>query len=122
MLLPPSYNIDRENDEYDVDAYDAKLRGSVHIDPEDGIHYSVRRVFEKDGLALVERLPWPESSQSRLEVVHLRDVLGMLRLQNTAAEAGATDEGSGGPGSLPVSPNMPPESGGAAQGVGRTRS
>jgi hypothetical protein len=121
MLLPPSYNIDRENDEYDVDAYDAKLRGSVHIDPEDGIHYSVRRVFEKDGLALVERLPWPESSQSRLEVVHLRDVLGMLRLQNTAAEAGATDEGSGGPGSLPVSSNMPPESGGAAQGVGRTR-
>ena len=121
MLLPPSYNIDRENDEYDVDAYDAKLRGSVHIDPEDGIHYSVRRVFEKDGLALVERLPWPESSQSRLEVVHLRDVLGMLRLQNTAAEAGATDEGNGGPGSLPVSPNMPPESGGAAQGVGRTR-
>ena len=52
-------------------------------------HYAYSR------LALVERLPWPESSQSRLEVVHLRDVLGMLRLQNTAAEAGATDEGSG---------------------------
>ena len=87
MILPQSYAIDREREEYDVDVYDSKLRGSVHMDPEDGIHYSVSRVFERDGLALVERLPWPESKASRLEVIHLRDVLGMMHLQETAAEA-----------------------------------
>ena len=118
MLLPPSYAIDRQKEEYDVDVYDSKLRGSIHMDPEDGIHYSVRRVFERDGLALVERLPWPESRTSRLEVVHLRDVLGMLRLQETAVEASATGEGGGGPGLLPDNRSMQPESGGAAQGGG----
>ena len=122
MILPPSYAIDREREEYDVDVYDSKLRGSVHMDPEDGIHYSVRRVFERDGLALVERLPWPESKASRLEVIHLRDVLGMMHLQETAAEAEvAYREGGDEPGSLPDNRGMQPEPGGIAPGCKRTR-
>ena len=72
MILPPSYSIDREKVAYDVDTYDKKLHGTIHYDPEDGIYYSVRRVFEREGLAVAEKLPWPESINSRLEVVHLR--------------------------------------------------
>ena len=67
-ILPPSYSIDREKDEYNVEEYDKKLRGVVHLDSEDGIYYVVRQVFEHNGLALVKRLPWPESINSMLEV------------------------------------------------------
>ena len=91
-ILPPSYHIDKEKDEFDVNK---KLRGVVHLDPEDGIFYVIRKVFERNGLALVERLPWPESINSRLEVVHLRDVLEMLRLNLAAEEAGADIHESG---------------------------
>ena len=94
-ILPPSYSLDREKDEYNVEEYDRKLRGVVHLDPEDGIFYVIRKVFERNGLALVERLPWPESINSRLEVVHLRDVLEMLRLNLAAEEAGADINESG---------------------------
>jgi hypothetical protein len=95
IILPPSYNIDKEKDEFDVNEYDKKLRGVVHLDPEDGIYYVVRQVYEHNGLALVKRLPWPESTNSRLEVVHLRDVLEMLRLEQAAEEAGADIQESG---------------------------
>ena len=94
-ILPPSYYIDKEKEEYNVDEYDRKLRGVVHLDPEDGIFYVVRKVFERDGLVLVERIPWPESTNSRMEVVHLRDVLGMLRLEQATEEAGADIQESG---------------------------
>ena len=64
MILPPSYGIDKEKEEYNTDEYNKKLSGLIHFDPEEGIYYSVKRVFEKDGLAFVERIPWPESSHS----------------------------------------------------------
>ena len=54
IILPPSYNIDKEKDEFDVNEYDKKLRGVVHLDPEDGIYYVVRQVYEHNGLALVK--------------------------------------------------------------------
>ena len=94
-ILPPSYSIDREKDEYNVEEYNRRLKGVIHLDPEDGISYVIRKVFERNGLALVERLPWPESTNSRLEVVHLRDVLEMLRLNLAAEEAGADINESG---------------------------
>ena len=94
-ILPPSYFIDKEKDEYNAEEYDKKLRGVVHLDPEDGIYYVVRKVFERDGLVLVERLPWPESINSRLEVVNLRDILGILHLDEAAGEAGADFNESG---------------------------
>ena len=52
-ILPPSYHLDKERNDYDVDIYDRKLRGTIHLDPENGIYYSMRRVFEKDGLAVL---------------------------------------------------------------------
>ena len=94
-ILSPSYDIDQENDEYNIEEYNKKLRGVVHLNPEDGIYYTVRKVFERGGLALVEGLPWPESSNSRLEVVHLRDVLGMVHLEEATEEAGADIQNSG---------------------------
>ena len=77
MLLPPSFLADLESEEFDVDKYHRKMVGQIHIDHEDGIFYTVKRVFAKEGMALVERLPWPETKDSRLELVHLRDVLRM---------------------------------------------
>ena len=48
-ILPPSYHIDNERNDYDVEEYDKKLCGLVHLDPKDGIYYAVRKVFERDG-------------------------------------------------------------------------
>ena len=59
VIFPPSYHIDREKDDYNVEVYDKRLHGVFHLDLEDGIHYVVRRVFERDGLELAEKLPWP---------------------------------------------------------------
>ena len=95
MILPASHAIDQENDEYNIEEYNKKLRGVVYLNPEDGIYHTIQKVFERDGLALVERLPWPESSDSRLEVVHLRDVLSMVHREQAAEEAGADIQKSG---------------------------
>ena len=48
MILSPSYGIDKEKGEYNTDEYNKKLSGLVHFDPEDGVYYSKKRVFDTE--------------------------------------------------------------------------
>ena len=52
----------------------------MYFEHEDGIYYVTSRVREHQGLAVVDRLPWPTTKHQRSQMVHLRDVLRMQKI------------------------------------------
>ena len=82
QVLSPIILADLESTVFNVDEWNKALKKTIHFDHEDCTYYVTTRVREYQGLAVVDRLPWPTTKNQRPQTVHLRDVLRMQKISS----------------------------------------
>ena len=105
QVLSPIILADLESTVFNVDEWNKALKKTIHFDHEDCTYYVTTRVREYQGLAVVDRLPWPTTKNQRPQTVHLRDVLRMQKISSDQSSGlqmeEIKDDDVSSPGSLP---------------------